>query len=308
MIHETSFAIETQPPTERPTMRVVHVGFPKTATTFLQTRVFSRLPLSFAYFDKWTSAPLFAPLMDHDDTLFDAHALANRLQAAWQDREKCLFSYEPLTGLHYQSGFVNRTQIARRLKDAGFDRAIITIRNQFDALDSAYRQHVKSGGVLKFDDYVQFDRAKAQYLYPEYFDYASIYGLYASTFGRGNVLVLQHENLHTAAFREELCRFLEIERIDVDAAAPVNVSLSRAKTAALRLINHLTYNAYRPSHLVSRRLSTDFFHRRLAAIPFWNDRRSFVDPAKRQVVAAFYQGSNRRLQDDAKIVLAPEYP
>jgi len=288
-------------------MRVVHIGFPKTATTFLQTRVFPALR-DFRYFDARESERFFASVIGHDDTIFDFAAARRSLQDAWDTHAKSLFSYEPLTGLEYRSAFVNRTLIAQRLRKLGFERVIITIRNQFDVLESAYRQYIRSGGVLKIDEYVTFDPAKTHYLYPEYFDYHSIYRLYAETFGHSNVLVLQYERLRDSAFLAELCDFLQTAAIRVALDDTVNASLSYRKTALLRIINYYTCNAYRPSHPISRRITTSFFEHRLAALPFWNGRRSFVEPAMRSTIASFYGESNAKLAAAAGLVLSPAYP
>jgi len=290
-------------------MRVVHIGFPKTASTFLQASVFTQLPDDFAYFDSRASAPYFDPVIDFDDTIFDLSDHRLRLARAWGASRHALFSYEPLTGAHYRSGFVNRTLIARRLEALGFDRAIITIRNQFDALESAYKQYIKSGGILKFDEYVNFDGSGRRYLYPEYFDYCSIYRLYAETFGRENVLVLQCERLSDASFFAELGEFLDVELPPFTGADRVNVSLSYAKTKVLRIVNHLTCSSHQPSHLISRRISTSFVHRQLARLPLLESRKkSFLTGEKRAVVAAFYSASNRRLSSESGISLAPDYP
>lgn len=289
-------------------MRVVHIGFPKTATTFLQTSVFPQLPQGFNYPDNKTTEAFFRPIADHDDTIFDWEDSARRLAGVSQTHEHCLFSYEPLTGAHYRSAFVNRTLIARRLRQIGFDRVIITIRNQFDALESAYKQYVKSGGVLRFDDYVQFDPDKPRYLYPEYFDYLRIFRLYSETFGRDNVLILQHERLREPSFGKDLARFLAIEHFAIDVQAKINPSLSRDKTAILRVLNHLTYSSFQPSHLISKKISTAFFHRQLAALPMLNAAKSFFDTSKRTVIANYYERANQVLQDEACIVLAPQYP
>lgn len=288
-------------------MKVVHIGFPKTATTFLQRSVFPRLPARFRYFDEHTSAAFFAPLINEDDTIFDAGALQQRIAAAWGN-ESTLFSYEPLTGLHHQTGFVNRTLIAQRLRRFGFERAIITIRNQFDVLESAYKEYVKNGGVLRFTDYVVFAPGRTRYLYPQYYDYEPIYRLYADTFGKSNVLVLQYERLGEASFVRELCGFLGVDEISVEKGERVNRSLSTTKTKALRVINHFTYNSYRPSHLISRRISTGLFHGLLTKLPLLNGGESCLDQPTRAAIAAFYHESNARFARDAGIALSSEYP
>lgn len=289
-------------------MKVAHIGFPKTATTFLQGKVFPRLADEFAYIGKEACASLFAPMMDHDDTVLDRGDLLSGIECASSGSRNALFSYEALTGLHYRSAFVNRSLIARRLRELGFEKIIITIRNQFDALESAYKQYVKSGGVLKFDEYVCFDTVKQRFLYPEYFAYYPIYRLYADLFGRANVLILQYEHLGRASFIEDLAGFLQIEPFEVDIGDPINSSLSCAKTKILRVINHMTYNSYRPSHLISKSISTSFFYRQLSRLPLLNQRRSLLDPKTRGVVADFYRESNERLRKDAGVPLASSYP
>lgn len=289
-------------------MRTIHIGFPKTATTFLQERVFPRLADQLLYVGRGESATLLEPLIAYDDSVFDADGVRRQIERVFARGAKTLCSYEPLTGLHYQSAFANRTQIARRLREVGFDRAIITVRNQFDALESAYKQYVKSGGTLQFDDYITFDSSRQRYLYPEYFEYFSIYRLYAEIFGPENVLILQYEQLGSRAFVRELCRFLEEAPFDIEQARPVNSSLSCSKTRILRVLNHFTYSAYQPSHLISRRISTDFCHRLLRRLPLLNARQSFLEPGMRAAIAEFYRESNQALQRSAGITLAPEYP
>lgn len=289
-------------------MKVVHIGFPKTATTFLQTRVFPRLPDSFRYLGRDRCAAFFRPVTDYDDTIFDVDRAARWLSSALQGAPDALVSYEPLTGAHYRSAFVNRTLIAHRLRLLGFDRVIISIRNQPEALESAYKEYIRHGGVLKFADYFWFDESRTPYFYPQYFAYSSIYRLYAEIFGTDNVLILQCEKLRTLEFQQDLCRFLKIPRFSVDASTVVNRSLSRRKTAILRWLNHLTYNDFQPSHPLSRKISTAFFCRCLASLPVLNDADTLVDPKTRGMITDYYIATNTELQDQARIVLAPEYP
>jgi hypothetical protein len=290
-------------------VKAIHIGFPKTATTFLQTAIFPKLiKEGFAYFGKEPSARFFSQLIDDDDTIFDAAAMAAAVRERAARGRKVLFSYEGLTGEHYRSGFVNRTQIARRLRRVGFDRVLITIRNQFEVLESAYKQHVKSGGVLHFRDYISLDPEKPRYLHPRYFDYRLVYDLYAAAFGRDNVLVLQYEALGEPPFLSALASFLGTRPISTEGGAPTNESLSYEKTAILRVLNHFTYSSLRPSSLLTRRFSSAAVHRGLRALPFGNSDRSFLDADARASITELYADSNRELASVAGIMLAPEYP
>lgn len=290
-------------------MKAIHIGFPKTATTFLQTTVFPRLTgRGFTYVPRGASTRLFAPLIDDDDTIFDPDAMADRVREHASAAPNALFSYEALTGEHYRSGFVNRTQIARRLRRVGFERVLITIRNQFDVLESAYRQHVQSGGVLRFRDYASLDPGKPIYLHTRYFDYRLTYDLYATIFGADNVLVLQYERLSKPSFLAALTDFLGTRPIPIEPRPAANESLSYEKTAVLRVLNHFTFSSSRPSSLLGRRFSTAAFHRGLRALPFGNSDRSFLTAADRASIEALYGDSNRKLEAAAGITLAPDYP
>ena len=156
--------------------------------------------------------------------------------------------------------------------------------------------------------FISFDFDKPRYLYPEYFDYYPIYRLYAEKFGQPNVLVLQYENLQNASFLDDLFSFLDIKPFDINFDDAINPSLSYQKTRMLRLINHMTYNSFRPSHLISKKISTAFFYRRLSRIPFFNSRKTFLNPHKRKTIASFYKESNERLQKNAGITLSSDYP
>ncbi|MEQ1856288.1 MAG: hypothetical protein ABL963_07455 [Longimicrobiales bacterium] len=290
-------------------MKAVHVGFPKTATTFLQTAVFPGLVSpGFVYVPQEASIRLFASLIDDDDTIYNPAMMAERLLETVGASEAVLFSYEGLTGHHYRSGFMNRSQIARRLKQAGFDRVLITIRNQFDALESAYKQYIKGGGVLRFREYITFDESRTRYLDPRYFDYHLIYDLYGSTFGPSNVLVLQYERLREPEFLETLSRFLCARASDIEWGDSFNRSLSFEKMALLRICNHFTYSSLHPSTLISKRVSTSAVHRLMSRLPFGNSDRSFHDEGTRASVARFYADSNRRLAEAARVALTSSYP
>jgi len=290
-------------------VRAVHIGFPKTATTFLQTRVFPRLARpGFGYVPQAVCARLFRPLLDDDDSIYDSVAVRKSVEQLSLGSEGVLFSFEGLTGHPYGSGFVNRSLAARRLKDLGFDRVVITIRNQADALDSAYRQHIRSGGVLRFREYVSFDPTQSSHLDARYFDYHLAYDLYASMFGPSHVLVLQYERLHEPEFVTSLAGFLAVEPIVLDGSVITNKSLSPEKTVVLRLFNHFLSSPLRPSSLVPRRLSNALVHGALDRVPFGNSGRSFHDAASRSAVEHFYAASNRRLEHSAGLTLTGDYP
>ncbi len=289
-------------------MRTVHIGLPKTATTYLQEVIFPQFKGDLKYFDKASSSQYFRELMDFDDSMFDVQQMCQKFGEIWNIHDNVLFSCEMLTGLHHQSAFVNRSQIARRLKEVGFQRVIISIRNQYAELESAYRQYIKSGGVLKFDDYISFEKDKRKYFYVEYFDYSLLWSIYSKLFGHKNVLILQYEHLYSLGFLKSILDFIGLEEREVQFQNPVNTSLSLTKTNILRILNHFTCNTFRPSNLISNKISTSFFFRLLQKIPFFNQSKSYINSSRESLIKEFYGRSNSELEKLASIELDPQYP
>ena len=249
---------------------ICHVGFPKTGTTFLQKNVFPNVqgvkfsPLSLTEVG-------FKALINEDDSVFDLESTRSLLAPPPPAGESILLSDERLMGSHLYSHFVNRSQIAHRLKAIGVAKIILSIRNQFSALESAYKQYVSTGGVIPYQRFFGFSGGFENAPFSlKYFDYSLAYSLFARLFGADNVLVLQHEHIRTADFYNQLSDFLSME-----VQAPnqqileekTNRSLSINKTKWLRVINHFTYNNHRPSHLVSKQISTNIARRVLLKLP-----------------------------------------
>ncbi len=139
----------------------------------------------------------------------DIQASFNKLYK--QNASVNLFSHEFLTGLHHQTGFINRSLIARRLKSVGFQKILITIRNQFDILESAFKQYIKVGGVLKFRSYFNLKGDNSMYYFTmhrfhlDYFNYFHIIKLYSDLFGLILLYTIYLHKLYFLPFKQ--CHF-----------------------------------------------------------------------------------------------------
>jgi len=94
---------------------------------------------------------LFNKTINEDNTILNVKLIHSQFEELFKNSKTNLCSYESLTGQHQLSVFINRIIIAERLKVFGFQKIIISIRNQCDILESAYKQYIKSGGILKFE-------------------------------------------------------------------------------------------------------------------------------------------------------------
>ena len=289
-------------------MKIVHIGFPKTATTFLQEQILPQLSEDFNVLTYQDSMQLLSPIMDYDDAFLDLDSLRESVERQCPDGRTLFCSNEALTGIHHHSACVNRTLIAKRLKTLGFAKVIISIRNQYDILESSYRQYIKSGGVMGFDQYIRFDGSPGQFLYPEYFEYDRIYRTYVEIFGKENVLILQFEHLADDRYSEGLRQFLGVENQLADASIGINRSLSRNKTLLLRFLNHFTYSFYRQSTFIPRQFSSAMFFRLLSRLPDFTRPKRFMSSQKRDEVFSFYSVSNARFEVASGVRLDKCYP
>ncbi len=284
-----------------------HIGFPKTGSTYLQECVFPQL--KDIHYISWNEELLntFYKIIHYDDSYYDAAKCMKVIRENSLNKHN-LFSYEPLTGYHHHSRFSNRTQIAKRLKELGVMKIIITIRNQIEVLNSSYKQYVKNGGVMKIDGYLGL-RPKKEHsmLDKSYFDYYSIYKMYTKIFGDNNVLLLQYENMKSPTYLSELNSFVGNTTIGEIKSDKVNASLSVSNTNLLRLINHCTYSVHRPSQLITKKISTSRFFNILKRLPNQGSK-SYLTKKRLELVEDYFKESNQQLKSEYKIDLHPTYP
>ena len=249
-------------------------------------------------------------LIEKDDSYYNDVNIREELMQMHNSDSSMLLSYEPLTGHHIKTEFPNRSQIARRLKAAGVNKIIITIRNQSDVLESTYKQYIKSGGVLKASKFFDLNNNATPYFYIDYFNYAKIIELYSGVFGIENVKVFQFENLflNNGSFNNQLARFLKVENTDFrnPAGLKVNKSLSNFSTKLLRIINHFTYNSYRPSSLINKKLSSYLFYKILILIDRSKSKNKLISKYENEI-CSYFLNSNSSLEEKYNINLHEKY-
>ncbi len=291
---------------------VCHIGFPKTGTTYLQKQVFPKI--KYINYVDWTQVNQIKILLDNiinqDDSYYNKDASQRQLMDFQKMDLNMLLSYEPLTGHHIRTQFPNRTQIARRLKALGINKIIITIRNQTDVLESTYKQYIKSGGVLKISNFFDWNNNSMPYFYRDYFNYERIIDLYVEIFGQENVLVIQYEDIFTdrAKFDRQLAPFLNLNQLELEDLSPVKVnkSLSNLNTKLLRIINHFTYNAYRPSNLFSKKIPTYLFYKILSYIDIIREEKLLISNYKEEI-RNYFMDSNKSINKKYNLHLHDKY-
>jgi len=219
-----------------------HVGYHKTATTWLQNTVFQ-------------PEHRFAQVLDHPEifkTIVNPHGLhfeaglvralmAERITAA-PDSSVSVVSLESLSGSPF-SGGRESDDFARRLAEISPDaKILITIREQCRIIASVYMQYLSRGGTEPAEQFFSGNKVEAFHGFdPRNFEYDRLVALYQSLFGAENVLVLPFETIarDQAAALGVLGKFIQNPSLEKwENRPPRAVSYPEIAVPVLRRINH----------------------------------------------------------------------
>jgi hypothetical protein len=223
---------------------LIHVGYHKTATTWLQRVLFTS---EHAYRKLLTHAEVFETIVRPHGLTFDSRCggslIAERLEVE-TDCKTDVISSEILSGNPFYGGRES-DQFARRLHEVAPEALIlITIREQFSTMTSVYMQYLSRGGTMPPGKFFS-DSPDIGYLAfsPEHLQFHRLVGLYREMFGPDRVLVITKESLdhdHRAVVKR-IGRFCGNDTpVDLGTAATERVGLSYPEYSSglLRRINH----------------------------------------------------------------------
>jgi len=287
---------------------IVHLGYHKTATTWLQKVLFPQTT-SHDYLPRKTvqQAFLAAPGF-HFDPLE-----ARRLLGLEGRNRPLLLSEENLSGYLHNGGLHGflAPEVARRIKAVLPDAHIVVfIRNQFDICRASYAQYVSGGGTWSARRY--FDTAsavqgaltrpwKAPAFEFEHYEFDRLIAHYDDLFGRDRVHVYPYERLAEADGLVAQLRAdtgLELEPGPVPRGK-TNASLGAASLLLLRGVNLFTrQSVVNKDCLIDLPGGQGLRHAAkwlLARVPGLNRRPAQLPLAVHERIAAHYPASNRRL-------------
>jgi len=141
---------------------LIHIGLPRTASTFLQKQVFPLVRgFDFIGVDKTFYAQSFQKLLYQDESLYKE---LTRKDLVDSDAENILLSNELFCGQSFGMNATNRTRTAERLKKAFPEGEIILmLRNQLSLLESLYAIGIYSGVHKKPEDFFVFGTDTPRY-------------------------------------------------------------------------------------------------------------------------------------------------
>lgn len=177
---------------------LLHVGYHKTATTWMQAQLFRP---EHGYRMLADHDEIFARVVQPHGLLFTpgpAQALIAERAAGLPAGHVAVLSSEILSGHPFHAGQMS-DDYARRLKAiAPQARILISIREQLKILPSVYMQYVLRGGTLPYDRFFSGTDWPGFFGFrPEHFEYDRLVALYQELFGAENVYVLTQESLQT---------------------------------------------------------------------------------------------------------------
>lgn len=240
-----------------------HIGYHKTATTWMQKRLFTG---GHGYCQIAGHKEVFRHIAQPHGLLFDPAEMRALIDArrpdAGQTPEKTpektpVISSEILSGHPFHGG-IGSDVYAERIKAIAPDaRILISIRNQMRILPSIYMQYLLRGGTqppARFfagtdePGYFGFD--------PRHFEYDRLVAHYQRLFGRDRVLVVTQEALTSDmdAVAGRIAGFAgnsRFGRLSAEDKAVLAPSYPEYAVPVLRRINHVQTSTLSPTPILS---------------------------------------------------------
>lgn len=297
---------------------IVHIGFPKTGTTFLQKSVFVHCK-NFIFLDYHSVDKFLYRTIFFDELDFDIKKEYKRLHNLFPG-DNLLISYELLIGPVFLRSGVNRSLISGRLKKLGAKKVIISVRNQVDLIESLYRQYVNQGGTLKPSEVLVYEGDYPKYTHGiliKMFDYYKLIKLYQDNFGKENVLVFQQEQLKKNKLDtiKRIADFIGDNEMyqgfyNAKSTTDKNKGLSYYSVKILRFFNRFTSNFFSPKSffgnfftswkiriLLGKYLDPLFLSR-------LSNKRNFIKGTPhQQKITSYFRETNKMILDEMGITI-----
>ncbi len=221
---------------------LIHIGYHKTATTWLQQYYFPQHPqIDFIgkHEDLWEN--LMSPHGFDFDPKIAQEFFYPKIEQALQKNLIPVISAERLSGNPHSGGYDSK-EIADHLKKV-FPEAkiLIMIRHQPEAILSNYKQYIKMGGICTLKEYLfPPQEGRIPLFRLDNLKYHKLANYYAKLFGKENIKIIPYEKFrfHPQAFLEELANFMGIDsKISFPFEEKVNQSLCDATILLKRKVN-----------------------------------------------------------------------
>ena len=290
----------------------LHVGYPKTATTFLQQEYFPAIDQLYyiPQVELWKSG--FLTIL-FDSYLIDRQSVYNSILKNWKSKagSKPLFiSYEGFIGNLF-SGAQNIELISKRLKATGFDfKVLLTIRKQDAVINSLYNQYIHQGGSINFDNFIRLTPKEPLHFSLELFNYYRMYEVLTLFYGQDNIHIIPYEALKKGVFLDYLSQYFETElSLGKSNFNNQNVSVNGFRFTLLRFLNRflsswVSPNGIVPASLINSRSVKGILqsNKKLGSSPNYFMNNSTCLEYQKE-----YSDSNRMLEEKINISLKADF-
>ena len=297
---------------------VLHIGFPKAGSTWLQRELWPR-----ARGARLVPRPVVRrEILVPTPQAFDARAARRAVLGRGSDR--VVLSEEELVGNLHTGGLhgAMSKEIADRLARAFPDaHVVILLRNQLDLIGSAYKQYVESGGTGSIHRFLRPARSphKTPNFSLDFLCYDVHVQRYEALFGEEAVHVHPFEELRRDArgFARRLAAELDLD-LDPAEVSPSarNVGYRRWTRRIVRVLNHFHDREIPNSSCL---VGVPGFHSVLRRVGPWLNRhpwmgrhetlRDFLDAGSVERIADRYREGNENLAKRRELPLAAHgYP
>jgi hypothetical protein len=191
------------PRASRKARPLIHIGYHKTGTSWLQGNLFRNAEAGFMWGGKRVDSPVNRLVATHPLDFSVRASRADFKQSLAGTAERGLLpavSLERLSGHPFSGGYDSK-EIACRLADVfPRGRVLVVIREQRSMILSTYKQYVKAGGALPLRHFLEPPvyrnvRARVPQFDFRHFEYHRLIALYRDLFSPQRVLVLPYERL-----------------------------------------------------------------------------------------------------------------
>ena len=224
---------------------LVHIGYHKTGTTWLQERVFKVAKAGFR--SPWTPMEIAEGLILPNDLDFNFNMARKTFESGVTSPSGSglipVLTWERLSGTAHAGGFDSAT-IAQRLHGVFPEaRILIVVREQRSMIYALYQQYVRDGGIATLDGYL---RPRHEWEIPqfrfEHLEYDRLARLYRKLFGSDRVLVLAFEELRVNpnGFAARIVAYAQApSTVDPVTVSAENTSFNPATVGLRRFPGHL---------------------------------------------------------------------
>jgi hypothetical protein len=201
---------------------LIHIGYHKTGTTWLQNKFFPSHP---EFAPAINPASVWHSLIEPNALAFDPDECRSILSGGISaDPRVDVISAERLSGNPHSGGYDSK-QTADRLYQIFPDaKVLIVLREQTAMLNSLYRQYVRMGGMCPLADYLSPIRDGRMPLFRhEHLQYHRLVHHYQQLFGKDKVCILPYELLcqDSDVFAAKICKIAGVNPQAPDPAPRV---------------------------------------------------------------------------------------